>query len=188
MIFVVNLALSWILEDKKTNTKTNTRRTVFNRTFNAIAILSWSCSVIRSELALLLGPLTVYLLLTRRITTMNAIMAGFVGGAGGAIMSGMVDSYFWGRWTWPEMEAVVFNVVEGKSEEWGVSYSFSRGTCAMAHFTDCLCESRYLHGTLTFLCICQRLLSSDYLSLNTHRLPRLVTASRESLLRASRAL
>jgi alpha-1,6-mannosyltransferase len=32
-----------------------------------------------------------------------------------------VDSFFWGRWTWPEFEALVFNVVQGKSEEWGVS-------------------------------------------------------------------
>lgn len=33
----------------------------------------------------------------------------------------LVDSYFWQEWLlWPELHGVIFNVVEGKSAEWGV--------------------------------------------------------------------
>ena len=32
-----------------------------------------------------------------------------------------VDSFFWQRWPlWPELYGVFFNVVQGKSAEWGV--------------------------------------------------------------------
>jgi hypothetical protein len=93
----------------------------FNKTSVGITILSFTCSIVRSELALLLGPLTLYLLVMRQTMIDRAFLAGLTGGGGGAILSLLIDSFFWGRWTWPEMEAVIFNVVEGKSEEWGVS-------------------------------------------------------------------
>jgi hypothetical protein len=33
----------------------------------------------------------------------------------------VVDSYFWNRYPlWPELSGIYFNVVEGKSAEWGV--------------------------------------------------------------------
>lgn len=37
-----------------------------------------------------------------------------------AAVSIPVDSLFWQRWTWPEAESILFNVVEGKSSDWGV--------------------------------------------------------------------
>lgn len=37
----------------------------------------------------------------------------------------IVDSYFWSQpLMWPEFSGIYFNVYEGKSAEWGVSYSF----------------------------------------------------------------
>lgn len=33
----------------------------------------------------------------------------------------VVDSYFWQKWPlWPELYGIYFNVVQGKSAEWGV--------------------------------------------------------------------
>jgi hypothetical protein len=36
-------------------------------------------------------------------------------------LSLFVDSYFWQRSVWPELGSLIFNVVEGRSAEWGVS-------------------------------------------------------------------
>ncbi|EGW29857.1 uncharacterized protein SPAPADRAFT_63472 [Spathaspora passalidarum NRRL Y-27907] len=38
----------------------------------------------------------------------------------GGLLSAVVDSYFWGRVLIPELDAFVFNVVQGKSVNWGV--------------------------------------------------------------------
>lgn len=33
----------------------------------------------------------------------------------------MIDSYFWKQWPlWPELHGILFNVIQGKSSEWGV--------------------------------------------------------------------
>lgn len=98
----------------------------FNRVSRAVTILALTTSIIRSELALFLGALSLYLLITRKISLLNLVTSGLIGGGGGAVLSTVVDSFFWGRWTWPEFEAIVFNVVQGKSEEWGVSLSVVR--------------------------------------------------------------
>lgn len=69
------------------------------------------------------------LLPTSRISFANLLAAGsasvvtLVGAIG-------IDTFMWGRsWSlekqqgllWPELESIIFNVVEGKSAEWGVS-------------------------------------------------------------------
>lgn len=38
----------------------------------------------------------------------------------GAVVSGSIDSYFWGHSVLPELSAFLFNVVEGKLVEWGI--------------------------------------------------------------------
>ena len=39
-------------------------------------------------------------------------------------MTVLVDSYFWNQWPlWPELYSIYFNVLQGKSSEWGVSTS-----------------------------------------------------------------
>lgn len=43
-----------------------------------------------------------------------------VGAIVGVMVSVTVDSYFWGEWLWPEFESFRFNILHGKSVEWGV--------------------------------------------------------------------
>ncbi|KAG7191459.1 dolichyl-P-Man:Man(7)GlcNAc(2)-PP-dolichol alpha-1,6-mannosyltransferase [Scheffersomyces spartinae] len=43
-----------------------------------------------------------------------------IGSLAGLFASGFVDSYFWGYWVIPEFSAMYFNVLQGKSSEWGV--------------------------------------------------------------------
>ena len=41
----------------------------------------------------------------------------------------MIDSYFWKQWPlWPELHGILFNVVQGKSSEWGVRDQASHNT------------------------------------------------------------
>lgn len=43
-----------------------------------------------------------------------------IGSVAGVVWSVSIDSYFWGRWLWPEFEAFKFNIIEGSSVKWGV--------------------------------------------------------------------
>ena len=46
-----------------------------------------------------------------------------------------VDSYFWNRYPlWPEFSGIYFNVVEGKSAEWGVRAFFFRCQFSSSQF------------------------------------------------------
>lgn len=44
-----------------------------------------------------------------------------------------VDSYFWGKWVWPEGAGIMFNVVEGHSSDWGVCPPISLSFWFVAH-------------------------------------------------------
>ena len=79
--------------------------------------------IFRSELAILLGA-EVLLLLARGKAHLwkDVISAGLAGAIFSLCLTVSVDSYFWGRFPlWPEWVAFYFNVVEGKSSEWGTS-------------------------------------------------------------------
>jgi alpha-1,6-mannosyltransferase len=86
----------------------------------ALALLTTAGVVFRSELALLVGTQTLFLLATRRISLSNAIVAGLVGLANGLLLTVCIDGYFWQQFPlWPEFEAFRFNVLAGQSSEWG---------------------------------------------------------------------
>lgn len=103
-----------------------------------LILLTLPTTLLRSELLLPLLALIIHHILTSgRASFLPAlrrvILSGMVGGFGGLVVGLGVDGWMWGprgggakvewwRWLrWPELEAVVFNVVEGKSAEWGVS-------------------------------------------------------------------
>ncbi|CDM37923.1 CAZyme family GT22 [Penicillium roqueforti] len=86
----------------------------------ALALLTTAGVVFRSELALLVGTQTLFLLATRRINLQHTIIAGLVGLTTGLALTIYLDSTFWQRFPlWPEFEAFRFNVLAGQSSEWG---------------------------------------------------------------------
>ncbi|KAJ9482410.1 hypothetical protein VN97_g11024 [Penicillium thymicola] len=86
----------------------------------ALALLTTAGVVFRSELALLVGIQTLFLLATRRINLTHTIIAGLIGLTTGLTLTVYLDSTFWQTFPlWPEFEAFRFNVLAGQSSEWG---------------------------------------------------------------------
>ncbi|KAK7068328.1 dolichyl-P-Man:Man(7)GlcNAc(2)-PP-dolichol alpha-1,6-mannosyltransferase [Halocaridina rubra] len=77
--------------------------------------------IFRSELCLLLGPMLLADLSTRKLSTVPflkySIPAGFVC----LTITMTIDSLFWGRLLWPEGEVFWFNTYKNQSQNWGTS-------------------------------------------------------------------
>ncbi|MBE3047365.1 hypothetical protein IMZ48_33585, partial [Candidatus Bathyarchaeota archaeon] len=86
-----------------------------------MSLFVFSTIIFRAELALLLGSVGLYLLLTRRTTLQNLIIASVVSSAVALLVSVPIDSYFWQKPLWPELWGFYYNVVQGSSSDWGVS-------------------------------------------------------------------
>ncbi|KFY10291.1 hypothetical protein V492_05082, partial [Pseudogymnoascus sp. VKM F-4246] len=91
------------------------------RTTKGIYLLVAAGVIFRAEIALLLATQVGYLLLTRRTTLRTVILAGLPAAILSIGISVAVDSAFWLRPVWPELESFIFNVYNGASSEWGVS-------------------------------------------------------------------
>ncbi|KAJ7821541.1 glycosyltransferase family 22 protein [Mycena olivaceomarginata] len=98
----------------------------------------WMGRTLPNMFALFPVNLSAYLLIARALNTLkpsqrsdiisiaslvfSAVVFPFTVGAIPFTVS--VDSYFWGRpYLWPEWHSIYFNVVEGKSADWGVYFS-----------------------------------------------------------------
>lgn len=85
-------------------------------------ILAFSAITLRSEIALFLFAIVSVLLATRRTKISSVIKGVGLGLSLGLLISVPIDSYFWQKPLMiPEIQGFLFNVVEGKSKEWGVS-------------------------------------------------------------------
>lgn len=98
--------------------------------------------MVRLELALLVVPLTINLIVRRKISFVEGVVAGAIGGFSGLgkrvlwegimpsceliieAVSVPVDSYLWTYFVWPEAYGVYFNIYQGKSADWGVSPAY----------------------------------------------------------------
>ncbi|KIJ67137.1 glycosyltransferase family 22 protein [Hydnomerulius pinastri MD-312] len=88
----------------------------------AIALLTFTAVIFRSEVALLLGPLALQLLVQGHITFASLVKIGLLAGLASIALTIAVDSYFWNQWPlWPELYGIYFNVYLGKSSDWGTS-------------------------------------------------------------------
>ena len=78
--------------------------------------------IFRSELALLLGTHTLWLLLRSRLSIPQVITPGLFGALIGLLVTVPLDSFFWQRFPlWPEFSAFIYNVVENRASDWGTS-------------------------------------------------------------------
>ena len=143
----------------------------------AIALLTFATVVFRAELLLLLGPLVLQILV-RKYTTLGGVIK--IGVLAGGLSVGehgpswspatlltqpsaatvLTDSYFWQRWPlWPELYGIYFNVIEGKSADWGV-----RILCldVFGHPLDTAHRDRSHHATHISARICLSCYSPPY--------------------------
>lgn len=129
---VVNVASALLLSRHPSSTKPS-RRSIYT----AIILLTSTAVVFRAEIALLLAPLVLQALVLRYISFVQVVKVGMVSGLASicsypswlhqltmliwfVALTTAVDSYFWRTLVWPEFSGIYFNVVEGKSSEWGV--------------------------------------------------------------------
>ncbi|ORY84240.1 Alg9-like mannosyltransferase family-domain-containing protein [Protomyces lactucae-debilis] len=88
----------------------------------ALVLLTLSALIFRAEIVLLLATHVVFhWLITKRLTFWRTLRVGVRASAVGLGLTTLVDSYFWQVLVAPEVQSVMFNVIQGKSQEWGTS-------------------------------------------------------------------
>ncbi|KAJ4372199.1 alpha-1,6- mannosyltransferase [Neocucurbitaria cava] len=96
----------------------------------SLYLLTIAGIVFRSELAILVGTITLYLFLTQRISIISVIIPAGLGGLIIGLMCTVpLDSFLWQSFPlWPEWTSFYYNTIQGHSADWGVSswhYYFS---------------------------------------------------------------
>lgn len=87
---------------------------------SGLTLLAFTGILFRLELGLLGGLIAlVSLAFGQSDIILNTLML-VAGTVFGAVVSLTIDSYFWGYWLIPELVSFKFNIVNGKSAEWGV--------------------------------------------------------------------
>ncbi|KAF5342526.1 hypothetical protein D9611_002046 [Ephemerocybe angulata] len=117
-LFLVNISTYILL-----NRAPHSRKPSSTQNSLAVSILTFAAAVFRGELALYLAPLCLQALLTHRISLPTLLKTGIISGLLSAALTISVDTYFWNAPTplWPELQGILFNVLQGKSADWGVS-------------------------------------------------------------------
>ncbi|UPQ96782.1 Dol-P-Man:Man(7)GlcNAc(2)-PP-Dol alpha-1,6-mannosyltransferase [Chloropicon primus] len=110
-VIASNLALASLIRDEKGDAR------------RVVQYLTCAGVIFRCDMVLLLAPASVALLLLRRMTLVGLVATGVVSSIASVVLTVAVDSVFWGRLLWPELEVFLFNNPAGdnRSSEWGVS-------------------------------------------------------------------
>lgn len=103
---LVLLALKFWLEER------------FTRMF---AMFCATIVIFRAEVVLLLAPVALDTLVSRRVRFFWMIWCGVVFGIMSLLITVSVDSIFWRKFLWPEGSGLLFNVVNNQSHLYGVS-------------------------------------------------------------------
>ncbi|TPX39851.1 hypothetical protein SeMB42_g06222 [Synchytrium endobioticum] len=108
-----------------TPTSTSTS-TIHDDTIRTIQLLTFTAATLRAEILLLLFSFlfTESLIFNRIPFTLSTVTAIFQIGYQTSILSIAVaisiDMHFWNQFVWAEAKSFLFNIVHGKSVEWGV--------------------------------------------------------------------
>lgn len=86
---------------------------------NTLKCLIIATAIFRCDTILLFGPIAVELLLGKSISLLQAIRCGISTSFVCIALTLSVDSIFWQRILWPELEVFWFNSVLNRSSEWG---------------------------------------------------------------------
>lgn len=85
-------------------------------------ILSVACALFRSELCIYIFFALLFDLLYREIQLLKTCLYGILSAVVTATISIGIDSYFWQRLCYPELEVFYFNVIQNKSSAWGTEH------------------------------------------------------------------
>jgi alpha-1,6-mannosyltransferase len=88
--------------------------------YSTVVILTCAAIVFRCDAIILVGLVGIHMVVTQRVSLLNGIWLGIMSSVMSLMLTVLIDSYFWGRWLWPEGEVLYFNTVLNKSKEWGV--------------------------------------------------------------------
>ncbi|KAJ6590129.1 glycosyltransferase family 22 protein [Mycena vulgaris] len=113
----VNLS-TYLLIDRAPNSLKPSPRSVSV----SIALLAFAGVVFRAELAALLAAFALQSIYLGQASFWRVCTVGALSTLASIALTVSVDSYFWGQpYLWPEWQSIYFNVVEGKSADWGTS-------------------------------------------------------------------
>ncbi len=87
----------------------------------AVVLMVFCTVVFRCDVLILLFTFGITLLIRREISIFEAVKTGFMTVITSLLLSVPFDSIMWQRLLWPEGEVLLFNTVENKSNEYGVS-------------------------------------------------------------------
>ncbi|KAK7057747.1 mannosyltransferase [Favolaschia claudopus] len=151
-LFPVNLA-AYLLVDRAPNTLKPSQKSITS----SVALLVFSAVVFRAELAAFAAALILQYLYLGHLTLWRALSIGAISTLASIALTVSVDSYFWRQpYLWPEYQSIYFNVVEGKSADWGTSPAHSYLT---AHLPKLLLSALPLSLFAVFSSAPKRLLS-----------------------------
>lgn len=88
----------------------------------AVALMVFCTTVFRCDVVILLFTFGVTLLIRREISIIRALKVGLGAAIISLILTVPLDSIMWRRPLWPEGEVLLFNTLENKSSEYGVSH------------------------------------------------------------------